>query len=115
MGLYLAREEFQYKAGQYFFLNCPGLTGMEQEWHPFTISSSPFEDHLSAHISIMPEGSWTRALRDRINPDREKSVKFDAFLAAPVCLAPQRASRTRLLFLAPLLAVSHPADVCGGR
>jgi hypothetical protein len=31
MGLYLAREDFQYKAGQYFFLNCPGLPGMEQE------------------------------------------------------------------------------------
>ena len=88
MGLFLAREEFQYKAGQYFFLNCPGLPGMEQEWHPFTISSSPFEDHLSAHISIMPDGSWTRALRDKINPDREKLVKFDAFLSAPVSSPP---------------------------
>jgi hypothetical protein len=105
MGLYLAREEFQYKAGQYFFLNCPGLVGMEQEWHPFTISSSPFEDHLSAHISVMPEGSWTRALRDKINPDRDKVVKFDAFLSAPVFTLPQHAP---LHFSSANLITAHP-------
>ena len=32
------KERFQFKEGQYLYLNCPHLS--ENEWHPFTISSA---------------------------------------------------------------------------
>lgn len=42
-------KPFNYKSGQYAFLNSPYLAA--PEWHPFTITSAPNgDDYLSFHI-----------------------------------------------------------------
>jgi len=62
-------EGWNYKPGQYLFLNCPFIA--RQEWHPFTISSSPeAEDYLSCHIRIV--GDWTGKLYKLLNPEEKK-------------------------------------------
>eukprot|EP00698_Gefionella_okellyi_P005644 TRINITY_DN15118_c0_g1_i1.p1 TRINITY_DN15118_c0_g1~~TRINITY_DN15118_c0_g1_i1.p1 ORF type:complete len:504 (-),score=79.14 TRINITY_DN15118_c0_g1_i1:41-1552(-) len=57
-------KTFDYKPGQYLYLNCPYLS--RNEWHPFTITSSPDEDMLTVHIRIV--GDWTGALANLLNP-----------------------------------------------
>lgn len=51
------KEGFQYKVGQYLFLNIPEIS--EKEWHPFTISSCPSDPYVSCHIR--QAGDWTTA------------------------------------------------------
>jgi predicted ferric reductase len=46
-----------------------------QEWHPFTISSSPDQEYLTFHIRIV--GDWTRALADTFNPGRKETLVID--------------------------------------
>lgn len=48
--LELEKPSFKYHAGQYAFLNCPLIS--RHEWHPFTISSAPEEEHLTFHIRV---------------------------------------------------------------
>jgi respiratory burst oxidase len=48
------------QAGQYAFLNIPKLS--RAEWHPFTLTSAPHEDHLE--FAIQAVGDWTRSTRD---------------------------------------------------
>jgi hypothetical protein len=36
---------------QYLYLNCPNVSATE--WHPFTISSSPWESTFSVHIKVL--------------------------------------------------------------
>ena len=48
------------KPGMYVNLNVPELR--QFEWHPFTISSSPAEDHVGLHIKAV--GDWTAELHD---------------------------------------------------
>jgi predicted ferric reductase len=62
--LELEKPTFVYKAGQYCFLNAPLIS--RQEWHPFTISSSPDQEFLTFHIRTV--GDWTRALMDTCIP-----------------------------------------------
>ncbi|PWA75602.1 respiratory burst oxidase [Artemisia annua] len=40
---------FKYKSGQYMFVNCKAVSPFE--WHPFSITSAPRDDYLSACIS----------------------------------------------------------------
>lgn len=48
--LQMKKNTFNYKPGQYLFLNCPYLA--KYEWHPFTITSAPEEDYVSVHIRV---------------------------------------------------------------
>ncbi|KAK1307862.1 hypothetical protein QJS10_CPA09g00044 [Acorus calamus] len=50
---------FRYKSGQYIFIKCPAVSPFE--WHPFSITSAPGDDHLSVHIRTV--GDWTEELR----------------------------------------------------
>ncbi|XP_044962624.1 respiratory burst oxidase homolog protein B-like [Hordeum vulgare subsp. vulgare] len=52
-------EGFTYKSGQYIFVKCPDVSRFE--WHPFSITSAPEDDHISVHIKAM--GDWTKKLR----------------------------------------------------
>ncbi|XP_021888807.1 respiratory burst oxidase homolog protein F-like [Carica papaya] len=52
-------SQFQYKSGQYVFIQCPSISPFE--WHPFCITSGPNDDYLSVHIKIV--GDWTRQLK----------------------------------------------------
>jgi len=77
--LQLKKSTFNYKPGQYLFLNCPYVAA--QEWHPFTISSAPEEEFVSLHIRIV--GDWTGDLWSFLNPDRRLGVVQENLLSAP--------------------------------
>ncbi|XP_074560640.1 putative respiratory burst oxidase homolog protein H isoform X2 [Curcuma longa] len=51
---------FSYKSGMYLFIKCPDVSPFE--WHPFSITSAPGDEHLSVHIRTL--GDWTTELRN---------------------------------------------------
>ncbi|XP_015077625.1 respiratory burst oxidase homolog protein D isoform X1 [Solanum pennellii] len=53
-------QGFNYKSGQYMFVNCAAVSPFE--WHPFSITSAPGDEYLSVHIRTV--GDWTTKLRD---------------------------------------------------
>ncbi|KAJ6699051.1 RESPIRATORY BURST OXIDASE-like protein E [Salix purpurea] len=60
LSLILSKPQgFKYKSGQYIFLQCPAISSFE--WHPFSITSAPGDDHLSVHIRVV--GDWTEELK----------------------------------------------------
>ena len=52
----------EYEAGQYVFLNFPGVN--LGEWHPYTLSSGPHQDFLEVHIKAL--GDHTKNLRKEV-------------------------------------------------
>ncbi|KAL3683381.1 hypothetical protein R1sor_001403 [Riccia sorocarpa] len=50
---------FRYQSGMYIFLQCPSISPFE--WHPFSITSAPGDEHISVHIRGV--GDWTKALQ----------------------------------------------------
>jgi len=54
-------RRFRFQAGQYLFLNCPQVS--KTEWHPFTISSSPWESTFSVHIKCRKDMDWAYGIR----------------------------------------------------
>ena len=56
--LQMKRKGFRMEVGQYVFMQCPSVSSLE--WHPFTLTSAPEEDHFSVHIRIV--GDWTQGL-----------------------------------------------------
>ncbi|XP_034404159.1 cytochrome b-245 heavy chain isoform X1 [Cyclopterus lumpus] len=66
--LQMKRKGFHMEVGQYVFIQCPSVSGLE--WHPFTLTSAPEEDYFSAHIRIV--GDWTQALYEACVGDKTK-------------------------------------------
>ncbi|KAJ3251450.1 hypothetical protein HK103_002392 [Boothiomyces macroporosus] len=56
------KSTFKAKAGQYIFICCPEISIWE--WHPFTLTSSPYEDFVSLHIRVV--GDWTTKFAQRL-------------------------------------------------
>lgn len=60
LGLTFKRPlNFEYKSGQWVRIACLELG--EGEYHPFTLTSAPHEEHLSLHIRAV--GPWTMNMR----------------------------------------------------
>jgi predicted ferric reductase len=59
----------RYKAGMFVFIN---WRGQITQWHPFTLTSSPLEEHMS--VAIKSLGDWTKALTLAFK-DVEQSVE----------------------------------------
>ncbi|XP_064595545.1 dual oxidase 2-like [Liolophura sinensis] len=57
-------QNFEYKSGQW--VRIASLKLGTHEYHPFTLTSSPHEEHLSLHIRAV--GPWTNNLRRVYNP-----------------------------------------------
>lgn len=53
-----------HREGQYAFINCPAVSSFE--WHPMTISAAPHEKHITFHIRVQKEGSWTRQVMEHM-------------------------------------------------
>jgi dual oxidase len=51
--------DFNYRSGQYVRLRCNAVSGWEL--HPMTLTSAPYEKHLTLHIRTL--GAWTNKLR----------------------------------------------------
>ena len=52
------KERTKMRAGQYIFLCCPDVSIWQ--YHPFTLTSAPEEDHLSVHVRMV--GNFTKSL-----------------------------------------------------
>ena len=70
------QHPFRYKAGQYLYLNCPAIS--RKEWHPFTISSAPEDEHISCHIRCRRDMDWCYSLKKTLNPKDRDSVVFSS-------------------------------------
>ncbi|KAF8037407.1 hypothetical protein BT93_B0340 [Corymbia citriodora subsp. variegata] len=51
-------EGFEYRSGMYIYIQCPRISPFE--WHPFSLTSGPDDDHLSVHIRTL--GDWSYQL-----------------------------------------------------
>ncbi|KAL3530670.1 hypothetical protein ACH5RR_009992 [Cinchona calisaya] len=61
LALYMSKPiGFKYKSGMYLFVKCPDISPFE--WHPFSITSAPDDQHLSVHIRTL--GDWTTELKN---------------------------------------------------
>ncbi|GAA6004014.1 uncharacterized protein JCM10292_005838 [Rhodotorula paludigena] len=56
--LQIKKEKTTMRPGQYILLNCPAVSLWQ--WHPFTLTNAPEEDHLSVHFRVV--GDWTAEL-----------------------------------------------------
>ncbi|KAH9208658.1 putative NADPH oxidase [Leptodontidium sp. 2 PMI_412] len=56
------KPSMRYRPGQWLFLNVPEVS--YYQWHPFTITSCPFDDNISVHIRQV--GDFTKTLADAV-------------------------------------------------
>ncbi|KAL2087776.1 hypothetical protein ACEWY4_016604 [Coilia grayii] len=66
--LQMKKKGFKMEVGQYVSLQCPSVSQLE--WHPFTLTSAPEEDHFSVHIRIV--GDWTEGLLKACGGDKNE-------------------------------------------
>lgn len=67
------KPSMKYKAGQWMLLNVPSVS--TTQWHPFTITSCPFDPYISIHVRQV--GDWTRALGDALGAGPSQAKEFD--------------------------------------
>jgi NADPH oxidase len=67
------KPSFKYKAGQWLFLQVPEVS--KYQWHPFTITSCPYDPYVSVHIRQV--GDFTRALGDRVGAGAAQSKLYE--------------------------------------
>lgn len=67
------KPSMKYKAGQWLFLQVPSVS--RQQWHPFTITSCPFDPYISVHVRQV--GDFTRALGDALGAGSAQSKLYD--------------------------------------
>lgn len=73
MEIQFVKPSMKYKAGQWLFLNCPSVS--EHQWHPFTITSCPFDPYISVHVRQV--GDFTRALGDALGAGPQQQKLYD--------------------------------------
>lgn len=73
MEIQFRKPSMNYKAGQWLFLNCPSVS--RHQWHPFTITSCPFDPYISVHIRQV--GDFTRELADALGAGLCQSKLYD--------------------------------------
>lgn len=62
MEVQFRKPSMKYKAGQWLFIQVPEVSNTQ--WHPFTITSCPFDPYISVHIRQV--GDFTRSLGDAL-------------------------------------------------
>ena len=67
------KPSMKYKAGQWLLLNVPSVS--TTQWHPFTITSCPFDPYISIHVRQI--GDWTRSLGDALGAGPSQAKEFD--------------------------------------
>lgn len=72
--LQFSKPSMRYKAGQWLFINIPSVS--RQQWHPFTITSCPFDPYVSIHMRQV--GDWTRAAGDALGAGPAQAEEYDA-------------------------------------
>lgn len=64
---------FYFVPGQFIFLRLSQISALQ--WHPFTLTSSPHEDHLAVHIREV--GDWTKALQQLLYRTRLDDIRVN--------------------------------------
>ncbi|KAI1609438.1 NADPH oxidase [Exophiala viscosa] len=72
MEIQFQKPSMKYKAGQWLFINVPGVSS--QQWHPFTITSCPFDPYISIHVRQV--GDWTKSLGDALGCGPAQAKEF---------------------------------------
>ncbi|KAF2170159.1 hypothetical protein M409DRAFT_51911 [Zasmidium cellare ATCC 36951] len=67
------KPSMRYKAGQWLFINVPSVS--QNQWHPFTITSCPFDPYISIHVRQV--GDFTRALANALGAGPEQQKLYD--------------------------------------
>ncbi|KAL5333948.1 ferric reductase NAD binding domain-containing protein [Aspergillus crustosus] len=62
MEIQFRKPSMKYKAGQWLFIQVPEVSNTQ--WHPFTITSCPYDENVSIHVRQV--GDFTRALGDAL-------------------------------------------------
>jgi NADPH oxidase len=73
MEIQFRKPSMKYKAGQWLFLNVPSVS--KTQWHPFTITSCPFDPYISVHVRQV--GDFTRALGDALGAGSAQAKLYD--------------------------------------
>ena len=73
MEIQFRKPSMKYKAGQWLFLQVPDVSS--QQWHPFTITSCPFDPYISVHVRQV--GDFTKALGDALGCGPAQEKEFD--------------------------------------
>ncbi len=73
MEIQFRKSSMKYKAGQWLFLQVPTVSGFQ--WHPFTITSCPFDPYISVHVRQV--GDFTRALGDALGCGPSQAKVYD--------------------------------------
>ncbi|OBT70095.1 NADPH oxidase [Pseudogymnoascus sp. 23342-1-I1] len=73
MEIQFKKPSMKYKAGQWLFLQVPSVS--RQQWHPFTITSCPFDPYISVHVRQV--GDFTRALGDALGAGPSQAKLYD--------------------------------------
>ncbi|RMZ76403.1 hypothetical protein DV737_g4858, partial [Chaetothyriales sp. CBS 132003] len=72
MEIQFSKPSMKYKPGQWLFLQCPTVS--RGQWHPFTITSCPFDPYISVHVRQV--GDFTRALGDALGCGPAQAKEF---------------------------------------
>ncbi|PIK50845.1 hypothetical protein BSL78_12270 [Apostichopus japonicus] len=75
--LRMSKKGFNALPGQYIFIKCPTLSKFQ--WHPFTLTSAPEDEHFSVHIDVSVTGPMPSQMRGRNqrNPYRHLNFRVD--------------------------------------
>ncbi|KAL6252621.1 hypothetical protein RBB50_000340 [Rhinocladiella similis] len=73
MEIQFQKPSMKYKAGQWLFINIPAVSS--QQWHPFTITSCPFDPYISIHVRQV--GDWTKSVGDALGCGPAQAKQFD--------------------------------------
>ncbi|KAI4141411.1 MAG: hypothetical protein L6R39_005345 [Caloplaca ligustica] len=68
-----SKPSMKYKPGQWLMINIPSVS--TTQWHPFTITSCPFDSYVSVHVRQV--GDWTRDLGDALGCGPAQSKELD--------------------------------------
>lgn len=69
----MSKPSMKYKAGQWCLINVPSVS--TTQWHPYTITSCPFDPYVSVHVRQV--GDWTRNLADALGAGPTQAAEFE--------------------------------------
>jgi predicted ferric reductase len=99
---------FDYNPGQYMKIAIPALSVFE--WHPISISSSPYQQHVTLHIR--KRGTWTKKLHQLAGKIEEVEILLEGpYGSLGVDLTSERYSMVMLLSggigVTPMQSIAH--------
>ena len=71
--LQIKKPSMKYKAGQWVFVSVPDIS--KYQWHPFTITSCPYDPYISIHVRQV--GDWTRSLANLLGCGPAQAKEYE--------------------------------------